>query len=118
MLEVWRSDAAARESRGRTTTEVEPMTAQAQGLGRVAGYVYRDDAYCPDCIVEACFPRGIRSGLRAGDEIEDWMNRWADYNGIDRDRPWSFSNHVFPDRLYAQQVDMGWVCETCRKEIR
>lgn len=83
----------------------------------IAGYVYRADIYCPDCILEK-LPTG------PGEAFDGWadatgsmtaeqnLSELAAAFGIDRDEETTFDSDDFPKVVFADQID-GDSCGHC-----
>lgn len=87
----------------------------------IVGYLYRDEYYCPACIVEAVSP-GLPQWEQ--DEPERFLNADAHRIGYDRrgrhdlllDQ--AFSQRDFPHTITSGQLDEPARCDTCMEEIR
>lgn len=90
----------------------------------IAGYTFRADVYCPDCIIEA-LPTGEGEAYDgwalapgAGPmSTEDNLNEIALAFGIDRQDERTFDSSDFPKVIFHSQVE-GDVCGHCGRELR
>lgn len=81
----------------------------------IVGYLYRDEYYCPACIVEQIDPQSTQD---ARDQPERHLSAFAWMGCFDRTRPASFSQRDFPHTITSGQLDEPARCDTCRTEIR
>lgn len=81
----------------------------------IVGYLYRDEYYCPGCIVWL-FDPGANDDEQ--DIPEAYMDRLASACGFDRRCEGTFSQRDFPHTITSAQLDEPVRCDTCMEEIR
>lgn len=80
----------------------------------IVGYLYRDEYYCPGCIVSEVCPPWRNLDMPA----ESGLNNLAKIINLNRSRPASFSQRDFPHTITNGQLDEPARCDTCMEEIR
>lgn len=78
----------------------------------IVGYTYAADNYCPDCMRTIAAYALAGPGEAAfmgrptdGDNTEEFLDRWAAREGVDREDEHSFDSGDFPKTITTQQLD-------------
>lgn len=91
----------------------------------IVGYTYNADNYCPDCTrtiaafaLAAPGEAAFKGRPSDGDNTEQFLDRWAARDGIDRDDEYSFDSGDFPKHISAEQLDEDpEYCGECFAEL-
>lgn len=78
----------------------------------IAGYTYRADTYCPECIVVALVQAGEASPAGYDMRAEDLLDQIAGANAIDRGDERSFDSGDFPKVIFESDVEDD-ICAGC-----
>ena len=72
----------------------------------IAGYVYKADLYCLDCVTEVM-------GQGSAVDQERYLDYIAAGEGIDRQNEYSFDSDIFPKVVLGDNIDFGDRCGRC-----
>lgn len=84
---------------------------------RIAGYGYRADIYCPECIIEIMIARGDASPAARDMPPETVLDQCAGAMGIDRYDEATYDTKEFPKVAFVSDVDDDDTCTVCRQPI-
>ena len=72
----------------------------------IAGYVYKADLYCLDCVTKVM-------GQGSAVDQERYLDYIAAGEGIDRQNEYSFDSDIFPKVVLGGDIDFGDRCGRC-----
>jgi hypothetical protein len=85
---------------------------------RIAGYTYKADIYCADCVVAEVredYPQLKNWGGMVG--VHDELVALAEGLHIDYEDESSFDSGDFPKVIFSDQIENAEFCCQCRNEV-
>lgn len=83
---------------------------------KIIGYTYKSDIYCMDCLVNALDVYSFQSLYPEGVyETEDFLDKLAEFKGIDRYDESSFDSGDFPKVIFS--LGDPEFCGPCGEEL-